>query len=185
MIPWQLFFLAIANRMRDGWITEIFKSGTIYNFFTKNSQMGRLLLWALPFSVTLIIGHGFPDPWYMNWFYFLLLCLAAFGGACCANWGTVDHPVMGKTSFVWTFKNLLQLAWWGVVFTGIPGILVCAANYPNNLIYGGGVILSGLTIVPAYWLGWKIPGKWNGTLYGSLIFGSFIGLSIYLLEVIK
>lgn len=178
----QPLILMIANRMRDGWITEIFSSpaNPINIFFTRNSQMGRLLLWALPFAACLITQAHWDEKWYFNIFYFICLWLAAFGGAASANWGIVDHPAMGKTKPVWTFKNLISLGWWGMVFTGIPGVFAGLAQYSNHVLFGLAVILSGLMIIPGYVLCWaiksKIPGFAQGTQLGSVLFALLAGI---------
>ena len=186
MIPWQVPFLALANRMRDGWITELTSSPTspnspspnrylaaIWNFFTKNSQEGRLLLWALPLAITLITQAHFIVPWYQNILYFLVLWVASFGGAACAAWGTTDSPP-------WTFKSVAQLTWQGIIFTGMPACAVA----PLNLTLALSLLVSGLFIWPAYAIGALLPGRWKGTPWGSVLFASFIGAAIVIAKLL-
>lgn len=173
---WFLF-LALANRCRDGLITEILPpSNSIAQFFTKNSQMGRLILWAIPFAIALYFSHPLHAVWQSDLFYFISLIAATFGGACCANWGTTDHPPF-------TLGSCLQLAVNGIIFTGIPAVVCIFAGFPNY-IFAAAIALSGLLIVPAYIIGWSInssiPGFQTGTKLGSALFGLFIGITIFL-----
>lgn len=187
ILPWQPFILMIANRMRDGLVTELtadplnpqapsstskFKAA-IWHFFTDHGQQGRLLLWALPFAIMLISVCHWHVPWYENALYFVWLWLFAFLGACWADWGEVYLPP-------WTLPRCARLAWQGIKFTLPAAVIAALGDFPHNIVFGALVALGGVLIVPSYMIGWIVPshtkGIENGTPLGSALFGFFLGL---------
>lgn len=171
-LPWQIPSLIIANRMRDGWITELTKNQrnpillAIWTFFTKYSQEGRLILWALPFAATVFFTNHPSNIYNSIWYGLALLC-TAFIGACLPAWGKYDIAPI----------NWPMLALNGFLFVA-PVAAICAAF--GYLKLSAFIVISGLTISPSYYIGWKIPGTWNGTPWGSFIFGALIGIFIFL-----
>lgn len=187
MIPYQPLILAIANRMRDGWITELTADpnlpssnkflAAIYNFFVKHSQMGRIL-WAIPFAWCL--SFLFPVlPFIKEFGFCMTLIVTSFLSECCTAWGTSDHPAMGETKPIWALKDLLTLGAWGLIFVSLPAAFLLW--FDSTLAVA--LFFSGLFIVPAYVIGWELPGKWHGTAWGAFIFGACIGAVIYLRSV--
>jgi len=186
MIPWQIPFLAIANRMRDGWITELTADplnpaapsstnkfyADIWDFFTLNSQMGRLLLWALPFALTVFPFAHFI-PWQDNFLYFTILVIVSYIGSTWAAWGKYINPPFTLSSFA-------NLGLQGFLFTLPAGFFVAA----SNPVLGLSIALSGFLIAPSCYFGWKIPSKIPGFEQGTRISSAIFGLCIGTMEAV-
>jgi hypothetical protein len=159
LVLWQPFFLAIANRCRGGLVS------------ISSGQLARLVLWALPLALTLFAAAQFSTV-LDNAVYAVALLASAFGGACLAAWGKYDT--------IPTAWNPGALTVQGILFVGLPASVVSTLN----LKLAVALLLSGVTIAPAYWLGWKtsskIVGFETGVPLGELYFGFFIGACILL-----
>ena len=158
MIPWQILFLALANRCRGGLIN------------VPSGELGRMF-WAIPFAVTDFLVRYNQDLW-VNLCYGASLFVGGFTGASLAAWGKYDTKPNN-----W---DALKLTYQGLIFV-LPVSVICAAF--TLYFLAASVLLSGLAIAPCYALGWKIPSKIKGfeqgTPLGEVLFGGAIGLVIW------
>lgn len=152
------FFMAALFRIR----------GSAFTIFG-SEQLTRYLVWSLPaaFAEWFLFG----SPWFMipvysaTWFLGIIIC----------EWGE-------WTSLV-TFQDWIAL-------TARGGLVTFFAGYPLNIWeypYGIYVMISGLTMSIAYWIGLKIPSKIpnlnQGREMGELLTGFFIWSSLVIFKI--
>lgn len=99
----------------------------------------------------------------------LILALALFVGCLFPWWGSID---MGRNDGTWLKDAALQ---------AIRGVLwvVPAAVVTTHFAGAWWVVLVGLTAVPFYEIGWRLPlGSWRGSPAGEILFGGAIGATL-------
>lgn len=124
------FFMAFLFRLR----------GSSFIIF-KSEQLTRLFVWAVPCAITEWALFGGP------WWTIIGYTIGWFIGIAICPWG----PWTGLK----TVEEFIILSFRGLLVTLFAGYPLDIWSYPAGLI----IILSGLTMGIAYWIGQKIPSS--------------------------
>ncbi len=121
--------------------------GSSFNIF-RSEQLTRILIWAFPCAITEWVLFGGP------WWTVLIYTVGWFVGIAICPWG----PWTGLK----TVEEFIILSFRGMLVTLFAGYPLDLWSYPAGLI----IILSGLTMGIAYWIGQKIPSSIPGMSQG-------------------
>lgn len=114
--------------------------GSSFTVF-KSEQLTRLLIWAVPCGFTEWALFG--GPWW-----------TIIGYTICWFIGIIVYP-WGQWTGLKTVEEFIILSFRGLLVTLFAGYALDIGSYPAGLI----IILSGLTMGIAYWIGQKIPSS--------------------------
>lgn len=165
-LPWQPFFLALANRARGGLVK------------INSGQLSRLVCWALPLAATIWTAKH-PDDFYKSCLYFAFLTVGAWLSSTFPKWGKFWDLGRNPKNPGSALYKIAMMTLQGVLFVSLPALVTFAASPKLSLC----VMAGGLCIAPAYELGWRThTGEKDfeaGPPMGEVYEGGFIGLMIW------
>lgn len=142
-------------------------------------QLGRILFWALPVGVDLMIVFPPLLGFWWSLAYLVAIIFLLFLGLAIGPWGQWFDMGRNHDTFKSDFLNML---WRGALITGFAGALMCFASVPVGIIFG----LCGAMTAPARALGWKVPTATpqleQGPEWGEFLTGLCIGAVVTALQ---